>query len=88
MNTSIENYEVMNVYKISSAEYISKHSPSRVAGNMLGTWYEHPLYGDEAGLLLDHQGRMYLTYECEVPTDEELGFPAVNPKSFKVIVRN
>ena len=79
VNPTISEYETQATFKIDAQEYKEKYDPTSVGRNMLGTWYEHPLYGDEAGLLLEHDGRMHKTFEEDVPSDEELGFPHFNP---------
>ena len=69
------DYEVCKTYKMTSGDFIAKHDPTYVGRNMLGRYFEHPIFGDESGLLLEHADKMHLTFECDVPTDEELGFP-------------
>jgi len=46
-----------------------------MGSNAAGIWYEHPIYGDEIGMLVIPTGsdKIHLTYWYEVPTDEELG---------------
>lgn len=35
-------------------------------------WYEHPIYGDNVGMLAFYEGRIYSTDIHEVPSDDEL----------------
>ena len=65
----VKDFETIGTYKLTASEYIAKHDPTRIGINEIGTWYEHPVYGDEAGLLLvitgDHQ--IHQTYFMDVP---------------------
>ena len=65
-------YEIHKTYKLTAAEYIAKHNPTYIGSNILGRYFEHPIYGEESGLLLENNGNMHLTFECEVPTNEDL----------------
>ncbi len=35
-------------------------------------WYEHPIYGDEAGLLALYEGQLYTTDHYDIPDEDEL----------------
>ena len=43
---------IIRTYKLTASEYIAKHDPCYLGRNEVGVWYEHPLFGDEAGLLV------------------------------------
>jgi len=62
-------------YKVCAGAYLAKHNPTRMGSNSVGIWYEHPIYGDEVGMLVVPTGtdKILLTYWYDVPTDEELG---------------
>ena len=51
-------YEIHKTYKLPAAEYIAKHNPTYIGSNILGRYFEHPIYGDESGLLLENNGKM------------------------------
>ena len=62
-------------YKVSASTYLEKFNPTRMGSNSVGIWYEHPIHGDEVGLLVVPTGseKIHITYWYDVPTDEELG---------------
>jgi hypothetical protein len=66
---------IVGTYKISATSYLDKHQPDRIAINEIGHWFEHPLYGDESGLLLifPFDDQIHLTDWHEVPTAAEVG---------------
>ena len=59
-------------YKISATDFKKKYNPTKIATNELGDWFEHPIYGDEAGLLLVPNGTdgVHLTEWVDVPNFE------------------
>lgn len=66
---------IFKTCKSTASEYLTKYDPTRMGSNAAGIWYEHPIYGDEIGMLVVPTGsdKIHLTYWHDVPTDEELG---------------
>ena len=70
-----DNIGTVKIYKLPADEFLAKHDPCRIGHNTVGWWYEHPIYGDEAGLLVLPTGtnKVHLTDWVDVPTDEDVG---------------
>jgi len=66
---------LVRTYRLTATDYIAKHTPTVIGVTHVGTWYEHPLYGDEVGLMVvpTKSDRIHLTYWRDVPTDDDLG---------------
>ena len=60
---------ITKTFKTPAREYIAKYDPCQVGHNAVGLWYEHPIYGDEAGLLVVPTGSATIsqTYWEDVP---------------------
>jgi len=71
----MDNIGILITCTITASEYLAEHNPTRMGSNAAGVWYEHPIYGDEIGMLVIPTGsdKIHLTYWRDVPTDEELG---------------
>tara|TARA_R110002020_G_scaffold434819_1_gene644992 strand:- start:9 stop:242 length:234 start_codon:yes stop_codon:yes gene_type:complete len=71
-NLYIKHLDCFSKYKLSATEYKKKHNPIRVGKNAIGDWYEHPIFGDETGLLLvpEDTDVIYKTDERDVPPIE------------------
>lgn len=71
----MDNIGIITTFPITANRYLAKHNPTRMGSNSIGIWYEHPIYGDEIGMLVIPTGsdKIHLTYWHDVPTDEELG---------------
>ena len=65
---------IIRTYKLKASDYLHKHTPTVMGVTHIGTWYEHPIYGDESGMLVVPTGsnKIYLTYWRDIPTDDEL----------------
>lgn len=62
--------DTIKTYKINGKDFIAKFDPTRIAGNVHGVWYEHPIFGDESPLVLIANNVVYLTSSYEVLGDE------------------
>ena len=60
---------ITKTFRTSAREYVAKYEPTRIGINEIGTWYEHPIYGDEAGLLVVPTGSQAISSTCwmEIP---------------------
>ena len=58
--------DILKTYSMSPADYRVKYTPSYVGTNMHGNWYEHPIHGDEAPLILITKTHVYQTGSHEV----------------------
>ena len=71
-----ENIGIVGTYKISASDYIKKHNPCLIGNNKLGSWYEHPLYGDESPVLLETpDNKIHKTIWWEMPDIDSTGNP-------------
>jgi hypothetical protein len=60
----------MKTYNLTAKEYIARHNPTKVGRTAAGVWYEHPIYGDEACLLLvTRDGQIHLSDSYEIDLD-------------------
>jgi len=66
---------IYKTYRITAREYLAKHKPTLIGTTVIGRWYEHPVHGDEVGLLVVPAGtdRIHWSRWMDVPTEEELG---------------
>lgn len=60
---------ITKTFRTSAREYVAKYEPTRIGINEVGTWYEHPIYGDERGLLVVPTGSTAIsqTYWEDIP---------------------
>jgi len=61
--------DILKTYKLSPTEFIKKYElgkASYMGTNIHGTWYEHPIYGDEAPLILITKTHVYQTGSYEI----------------------
>ena len=59
-------FGIIGTSKLSPADYRAKHTPSYIGTNIHGKWYEHPIHGDEAPLILITETHVYLTDSFEI----------------------
>mgnify|MGYP003153432890 CR=1 FL=1 len=82
-----EYLEDFHLYTLSVTAYWKKHNGlTHIGKNGIGDWYEHPIHGEEAGLLLVPEGtdELYLTDHYDIPSIEEVfgGRPKYNPSKY------
>ena len=67
--------DYIKTYKLTATEYIAKHNPTEIGGNAFGTYYEHPLYGDESPLLVvpNWENKIHVSHDRDIPSEEEMG---------------
>ena len=67
-----ETYGIVKTFKLTAKEYIGKHDPTYTGINPIGNWYEHPIYGDEIGLLVVLRGtnQIHQTIWEDVPQQD------------------
>jgi len=58
---------ITHTFRLTAKEYLAKHNPTKVGRTSLGAWYEHPIYGDEAPLLLTTKdGKIHATNQYDI----------------------
>lgn len=75
MTSYWERFGLTAVYKMSATAYKTKHDPTYLGGNIFGSYYEHPIFGDEGAMLVipHHEDRIYKTFWEDIPDDIEIG---------------
>ena len=59
--------DTIKTYKLSATAYQAKYHPTLIGRNHHGAWYEHPIFGDEAPLILfTKDNRVHLTDSFEI----------------------